>query len=65
MTALSCAVIVVLVILAILALVGIIFANGVSVLLATYVLLGFLLVVFCGLSIITGESIISADAEKK
>ena len=56
MAALSPAVIVILVILGILALVGIVFANGVSVLWATFIFLGIFLFIISGLSIFSVDA---------
>lgn len=56
MGALSPAVIVILVILGILALVGIVFANGVSVLWATFIFLGIFLFIISGLSIFSVDA---------
>ena len=52
----SPAVIVILVILGILALVGIVFANGVSVLWATFIFLGIFLFIISGLSIFSVDA---------
>lgn len=56
MAALSPAVIVILVILGILALVGIVFANGVSVLWATFIFLEIFLFIISGLSIFSVDA---------